>query len=296
MYDEEIPYHRISDDTTSNTDARRSDWATAKGLQKVDNLSTSRYLEDVEQGHIAGHYSSSQAASLVRDYYRAKDARTVDPHEREADLVSVRIVELLEAGGFAFKPTLLSHIHGTLFTGLIDKPYDFGWRDYNITKAERILAGETVQYAPWQLIGDNLAYDFNTASPATLLRPPLTPGGLAAFVKFISNIWQTHAFVEGNTRTVAVFCILLLRSVGIAIDNEPFARHSLYFRDALVRANFSSIARGIEEDQTFLAKFFENLVCGSNHELRDRELYCDELFKEKGMPLPSELFEDHERA
>lgn len=289
MYDEEISYDRMSDDA-SDKRTRQADWNVAKGLQQVDGLTTSPYLDEVEQGHVEGAYTSAQAAQIVYDYYRSKTQAAPD-RSAEADIVSARIVHLLEEGGFSLRPSLLKHIHGSLFEGLIEKPYDFGWRDYNITKGERILAGETVQYAPWQLIEDNLRYDFGEAASHTLLGPASSgEGGLSRFVTFVSNIWQTHAFVEGNTRTVAVFCILYLRSCGYRVNNEPFSQHAKFFRNALVRANYASIPLGIEEDSAYLTRFFGNVLFGAGHELRNRDLYCDALFEAKGMPLPSRAF------
>lgn len=289
MYDEDVAYKRVTDDD-ANRRTRQAQWALAKGLQQVDGLTTTPYLDTVEEGHLEGRYTSAQASKIVYDYYRAK-SEVATSRSAEADIVSARIVSLLEEGGFSLRPELLRHIHGKLFEGIIQAPYDFGWRDYNVTKGERILAGETVQYAPWQLIEENLRYDFEEARAKTLLGPVSAgEAGLARFITFVSNVWQTHAFVEGNTRTVAVFCVLYLRSCGYRVGNEPFARHSKFFRNALVRANYSSIPLGIEEDASFLTHFFGNVLFDAGHVLRNRELYCDAIFKEKGLPLPSDAF------
>ena len=289
MYDEDVAYDCVPGNA-SDKQTRQADWNVAKGLQQVDGLTTSPYLDEVEEGHVEGTYTSAQAAQIVYDYYRSK-AQLATDRNAEADIVSARIVHLLEEGGFSMRPNLLKHIHGSLFEGLVEQPYDFGWRDYNITKGERILAGETVQYAPWQLIEDNLRYDFDEARSCTLLGPASSgEGGIARFVTFVSNIWQTHAFVEGNTRTVAVFCILYLRSCGYHVNNEPFSEHAKFFRNALVRANYSSIPLGIEEDPTHLTHFFGNVLFGTGHELHNRDLYCDALFEAKSMPLPSQAF------
>ena len=63
---------------------------------------------------------------------------------------------------------------------------------------------------------------------------------------FVSGLWQIHPFAEGNTRTTAVFAILYLRSIGFEVNNDLFARHSWYFRNALVRANYKNALLGID--------------------------------------------------
>lgn len=87
---------------------------------------------------------------------------------------------------------------------------------------------------------------------------------------FVSRIWQIHAFGEGNTRTAAVFAIKYLRSLGFAVDNNIFAENAWYFRNALVRANYTNLQAGIEESLEFLEKFFRNLLMGERNELKNR--------------------------
>lgn len=89
-------------------------------------------------------------------------------------------------------------------------------------------------------------------------------------VKFVSGIWQTHPFKEGNTRTTALFAIKYLKSIGFECNNDMFEQHSWYFRNALVRANYKNVAKGINQDYSFLIKFFRNLLMGDNNELKNR--------------------------
>ena len=88
--------------------------------------------------------------------------------------------------------------------------------------------------------------------------------------QFISGLWQIHPFGEGNTRTTAVFTILYLRSMGFDVTNDLFANHSLYFRNALVRANYQNIRKGIKRNSEYLERFFRNLLLGESNELRNR--------------------------
>ena len=83
-------------------------------------------------------------------------------------------------------------------------------------------------------------------------------------------MWQIHPFGEGNTRTTAVFAIQYLRSMGFNVENDLFAKHSWYFRNALVRANYQNIQKGIKRESAYLERFFRNLLMGENNELRNR--------------------------
>ena len=88
--------------------------------------------------------------------------------------------------------------------------------------------------------------------------------------RFIANVWQVHPFGEGNTRTTAVFTIQYLKHLGFKVTNEVFANNSKYFRNALVRANYSNIQLGIKETTEYLERFFLNLLMGENNELKSR--------------------------
>jgi hypothetical protein len=96
---------------------------------------------------------------------------------------------------------------------------------------------------------------------------------IAHITKFVSGIWQIHAFGEGNTRTTAVFTILYLRDLGFQVDNELFANHSWYFRNALVRANYRNATKDIDYSPIYLERFFRNLLLGEHWDLRNRYLH-----------------------
>jgi predicted HTH transcriptional regulator len=57
------------------------------------------------------------------------------------------------------------------------------------------------------------------------------------------------------------------------VNNDLFAEHSWYFRNALVRANYRNYAKNIHATNNFLLRFFENLLLGENHILKNREMY-----------------------
>ena len=94
--------------------------------------------------------------------------------------------------------------------------------------------------------------------------------------KFISGVWQIHAFGEGNTRTTAVFTIKYLRTFGFDISNEAFANHSWYFRNALVRANYNNLSKGIYATTEYIETFFRNLILSENNEIKNRAMLVQE--------------------
>ncbi len=95
---------------------------------------------------------------------------------------------------------------------------------------------------------------------------------------FSSRIWQTHPFREGNTRTTAIFIIKYLISLGYQVDNTLFKDKSVYFRNALVRSNYFNNEKNVREDNSYLVKFYENLLLGKNNNLQLKDLIVKELF------------------
>ena len=187
----------------------------------------------------------------------------------EADKVSIRIAEILSEKSFSFTPKQLLSIHEKLFRDVFYSVKAGEFRTYNITKKEWALDGDTVFYANADLIADTLKYDFENEKSfdySTLSKED----AIKHITRFVANIWQIHPFGEGNTRTTAVFTIKYLRTLGFEVNNEPFDKHSWYFRNALVRANYTNIKKRIYMNTNFLEKFFENLLLGKNNELKNR--------------------------
>lgn len=95
---------------------------------------------------------------------------------------------------------------------------------------------------------------------------------------FSSNIWQIHPFREGNTRTIALFIEKYIISLGINLNNTLFKDNAIYYRNALVRSNYFNNYLKINEDNSFLIKFYENLLLDKNNNLQSRDLIVKELF------------------
>ena len=250
---------------------RAQAWQAAIGLQDVDGLKTSEYLEETARRHIEGDITIGEAKALIDTYYRTKDARgDVEARTEEADKVAARITEILSEETFSFAPGELSRIHRILFTGIFKGAGEY--RGYNISKKEWVLDGASVLYNPFENIAETLDYDFSLerAFDYNTLDARQSIEHIAAF---IAGIWQIHPFGEGNTRTTAVFLIKYLRRFGYRVANDLFASHSWYFRNALVRANYIDRDRNIQPTLSFLQLFLGNLVLGEHNELKNRYLH-----------------------
>ena len=244
-------------------------WEMAIGLQDVDGLKPSKYLLDTAKEHIEGRIGIEEVEQRINKYYKILNSREqekVDNNE-EADKVSVRITEILSDKSFNFNPVELINIHKKLFSDIFE--FAGKIRDYNFTKDEWVLDGDTVIYASYETIMSSLQYDFEQEKNFSY-KDITFDDAIKHLCRFTSNIWQVHPFCEGNTRTTAVFIIKYLRTFGFDINDDVFAKHSWYFRNSLVRANYKKFDSNIFEDISFLEKFFYNLLAGTNYELRNR--------------------------
>lgn len=246
-------------------------WQTAIGLQAVDALETSDYLRETARQHIEGAISIAEVKQRIDSYYESKSTRrTVEDRTEEADKVSARITEILSEPSFRFSPVEYITIHRRLFEGIY--PHAGKIRDYNITKKEWVLDGQSVLYTGADNIRETLEHDFERERSYDYKAHNLNEA-IAHIAKFTSDLWQIHPFGEGNTRTTAVFMIKYLHTFGFDIDNETFAAHSWYFRNALVRANYNNIPKGIFATTEYLERFFRQLILGEAHELKNRFLH-----------------------
>ncbi len=247
---------------------RAEAWSVAIGLQAVDGLKTSEYLHQTALRNIEGEITIDEARELVKEYYIKKTAHdTGDEDKEEADRVSSNISKLLQTDAFTYSAAGLAAIHRAIFEGVFKHAGRF--RDYDISKKEWVLQGDSVLYGRWQDLRMAIEYDLEQErqfSYAGLSKDQM----VEHIARFVSGLWQTHPFREGNTRTTGIFTIKYLRMLGFNVNNELFANHSWYFRNALVRANYRNVAKGIELEPIFLIRFFRNLLLGENNVLKNR--------------------------
>ena len=253
--------------------ARAEAWRVAIGLQAVDGLKTSEYLQNTARRNIEGEITIDEARELVKEYYIKKTTHDEDDADKEeADRVSGNISKLLQTDAFTYSVAGLAAIHRAIFEGVFKHAGRF--RDYDISKKEWVLRGDSVLYGRWQDLRMAIEYDLGQEHQFdyTGLNKDQMVEHLA---KFVSGLWQIHPFGEGNTRTTAIFTIKYLRSQGFSVNNDMFERHSWYFRNALVRANYRNLEKGIGYEPIFLVRFFRNLLLGENHTLKNRYMMID---------------------
>ena len=163
-------------------------------------------------------------------------------------------------------------VHRRVFEGVFKHAGKL--RDYDITKREWVLDGDTVNYLNWEDLRRAIDYDISQEKEFSY-KGLSTDATVEHITRFVSGLWQIHAFSEGNTRTTAVFTILYLRSIGFKVDNSLFARHSWYFCNALVRANYKNAVKGIDYTSVYLERFFRNLLLSEKWDLRNRYLHIN---------------------
>ena len=246
-------------------------WKTAIGLQKVDGLTPSDYLIKTAQRNIEGKITLAESRDLIEGYYKSRPVTTkTEKGKKEADIVAQHITEILSEPTFSLSPASFIAIHRKLFQGVFSHAGKI--RDYNITKSEWVLDEDTVRYESADVIAATLEYEFDREK--RFVYKGLSPRETVLHImRFVSDLWQIHAFGEGNTRTTSIFTIKYLRRLGFDVQNDVFAENAWYFRNALVRANYTNIPRGVHPTLVYLERFFSNLLLGTSHELMNRYLH-----------------------
>ncbi len=242
-------------------------WATSIGLQQVDGLQTSKYLHDIARRNIEDEISTAEGQQLIASYYEQLNSRSTAEQRdaEEADRAAANIAHILSTATLDFTTHGFKSLHRQIFNGVFKHAGEF--RTYDISKHEWVLRGASVLYLSNTELQQALDYDIAQERAFSYTR--LTTDEIVAHItRFVAGLWQIHPFGEGNTRTTAVFAIQYLRSLGFDVDNEMFALHSWYFRNALVRANYKSAT--VDYEFKFLERFFRNLLLGEHNELRNR--------------------------
>ena len=243
-------------------------WKTAIGLQAVDGLTPSAYLVELAKKNIEGQMSLQALHTLLENYYESYPNH--EDRTAEADIVSLRMSELLLEKAFSFSPNEYLSIHRQLFTDVY--PHAGSIRDYNITKKEWILDGDTVTYGSVSELGATLLYDIEQEKKFVYANLDMLET-IRHLATFVARLWQIHVFGEGNTRTTAVFFIKYLRTLGFSVTNDMFADHAWYFRNALVRANYQNLKLGVYRTTEYLERFLRNLLLDEDHVLSNRSMH-----------------------
>ena len=257
-------------------------WSTAIGLQAVDGLKPSDYLLETAVKNIDGLITLEEAGDLLNSYYRENPKQNLNDRTEEADKVSVRIAQILSERAFSFTPNEYLSIHRKLFTGIYKHAGKI--RDYNITKKEWVLDGASVVYGSASELRATLEYDFSQEK-AFSYKGLSIDEIIHHLAVFVSRLWQIHIFGEGNTRTTAVFFIKYLGTLGFSVTNDIFAENAWYFRNSLVRANYTNLQKGIHETTEYLEAFLRNLLLNEKNELHNRNLHISGLLNEEKVDI-----------
>lgn len=244
---------------------------TGIGLQDVDKLKNSSYFLNESNRYIKGEISLDELDEIINSYYKSKPSTN---RSEEADKIAVKISKCISDDSFTFTVGQLLSIHKTLFENVFEHAGKL--RSYNFIKKEWVLDGESVTYGDFHELESTLQYDFELERNFKYKNLSIDQI-INHLANFIANLWQIHVFEEGNTRTVAVFFIKYLRSLGFDVTNDVFAKNAWYFRNALVRANYNNIIKGIYEDNTYLIKFLRNLLLNEKNELNNKELHVGSI-------------------
>jgi len=255
---------------------KQLEWDMAIGLQEVDNLKPSKYLEKLLEENVSGNLTIKQVEEELREYYIEKDKKQeLNHNELECDFVSTRIVELLQIDNFELSVDYLKYIYKYLFQDVYEFAGEF--RNIDFSKHEKILNNDSVTYGDCKTLKESLEYDISLEKEKNYKDMSVVEV-INNITKFSSSIWQVHPFREGNTRTTALFIEKYLISLGYEVDNTLFKDKSVYFRNALVRSNYFNNYLNIKEDNNYLVKFYENLLLGKNNNLHSQDLIIKELF------------------
>ena len=82
-----------------------------------------------------------------------------------------------------------------------------------------------------------------------------------------------------------MFFIKYLRTLGFSVTNDIFAENAWYFRNALVRANYTNLQKGIHETTEYLEAFLRNLLLNEKKELHNRNLHISGLLNEEKVDI-----------
>ena len=262
----------------SSNYVKQLQWDMAIGLQEVDNLKPSKYLEKLLEENVEGNLTIEEVEKELREYYVEKENKNeVNHNELECDFVSARIVELLDEDKFELSVDYLKYVHKFLFQDVYEFAGEF--RKIDFSKHEKILNNDSVAYGDCNTLTKSLEYDISLEKEKNYKEMNIVEV-INNITKFSSSIWQVHPFREGNTRTTALFIEKYLISLGNNVDTL-FKDKSVYFRNALVRSNYFNNCLKINEDSSYLIKFYENLLLGKNNNLHSEDLIVKELFDKK---------------
>ena len=158
----------------SSNYVKQLQWDMAIGLQEVDNLKPSKYLEKLLEEEVEGNLTIEEVEKELKEYYIEKENKNeVNRNELECDFVSTRIVELLSIDDFDLSVDYLKYVHKFLFQDVYEFAGEF--RKIDFSKHEKILNNDSVAYGDCTTLIESLEYDIskekdNTSGVRTAFR------------------------------------------------------------------------------------------------------------------------------
>jgi len=176
----------------------------------------------------------------------------------EADYLLCRILEVEK---LAIDRDINIHyfklIHKYLFQDIYEWAGEF--RKIDIEKYERALNGLSVKYEDFLQIENKLNTIFEIINKTDVIS--MSKKELVEHITdIIADMWEVHAFREGNTRTVVLFIYKYLQKYNININKDIFKDNSQYVRDALVAATFEDIEINVYKNKTYLLRVIEDAL------------------------------------
>lgn len=230
----------------------------------------------------------------LHKYY--SKVKKINKSEYECDLVSLKIVELLDNSSFNLTINTLKNIHKELFENIINEEFCGKFRKFDIQKYEDILNGDSANYGNFKTIEEDLK-DIIRELDIRKYKIKDINDMVELAVDCVKKIWDVHPFVEGNTKTTTVFTLKFLDFLGVAdVSNNLFKDNAEYFRDCLVLANYSQLNRHnefINPNINPLYRFFEKFLIDDKLELIEIEPVHNNKYYDK-IENPSKLMEYEE--
>ena len=209
-----------TEETKPKDYVKQLEWDMAIGLQEVDNLKPSKYLEKLLGENVSGNLTIKQVEEELREYYIEKDKKQeLNHNELECDFVSTRIVELLQIDNFELSADYLKYIHKYLFQDVYEFAGEF--RKIDFSKHEKILNNDSVAYGDCKTLKESLEYDISLEKEKKYKEMNIVEV-INNITKFSSSIWQVHPFRD---------------------ENEPLGQQKTYLQKYLQNKGFTNFSK-----------------------------------------------------